>query len=155
MTRLRNLPLALAALAVSAGAALGFNALPTAAGPGLERAADAAGRVVPARPVSVEAQPVAPATEPDTTHVSLLPDAANLPDAASHGAAVSAVAKADDPTPDTNHGADVSAVARDNHGQDVAAAHRPADAGKPADTGKPDGAGKPSDPGKPDQPGRP
>jgi hypothetical protein len=62
---------------------------------------------------------------------------------------VSAVANGDDTTPDTNHGADVSAVARDNHGQATAAQHRPADAGKPASAGKPEGAGKPDDPGRP------
>jgi hypothetical protein len=155
MTRLRNVPLALAALAVSAGVALGFNALPLAAGPGLERAGDASGRTLPARPASIDTPDGAPVAEPEILDPSVLPDAADLPDAASHGAAVSAVATADDPTPDTNFGADVSAVARDNHGQDEAEAHKPADAGKPSDVGKPDGAGKPSDPGKPDEPGKP
>jgi len=149
MTRLRNFPLAVAALVVSAGAALGFSALPSAAGPGLDRAGDASGRTVPARPASIDAPEVAPAAEPEILDPSVLPDAADLPDAASHGAAVSAVATAEDPTPDTNHGADVSAVAKDNHGQGEADAH------KPADVGKPDGAGKPSDPGQPDEPGQP
>ena len=50
------------------------------------------------------------------------PDTGDAPTAGTHGAAVSAVAQAPDTTPDTNHGADVSAVARDNHGQATAAA---------------------------------
>ena len=53
------------------------------------------------------------------------------------GAVVSAVAQAADTTPTTNHGADVSAVAKQNHGQTVASTHRPADAGKPAAPGAP------------------
>jgi len=147
MTRLKILPLAAATLVVSAGAALGFSALPSAAGPGLERASDAADRNLPARPTSIELPDQAPDTAPavETEQV----DAAELPDAASHGAAVSEFATGEDPTPDTNFGADVSAVARDNHGQQTADTHKPADAGKP------DGAGQPADPGKPDEPGRP
>ena len=136
MTRIRNVLLALAALAVSAGAALGFNALPSAAGPGLDRASEAAGREVPARP----AAPGAPAAAPETDAVEVAEDAApaaELPDAAAHGAAVSTVATGEDPTPDTNRGADVSAVARDNHGQATAADHKPATAGKPDERGRP------------------
>jgi hypothetical protein len=72
-----------------------------------------------------------------------------------HGAAVSAVATGEDPTPDTNRAADVSAVAKENAGQAAAAEHKPARAGKPDNVGKPAGAGKPTDPGKPDAPGRP
>lgn len=143
MTRLRNLPFAVAALVVSAGAALGFSALPSASGPGLDRAGDASGRSVPARPASIEAPEAAPAVEPEILDPSVLPDAADLADAASHGAAVSAVATAEDPTPDTNRGADVSAVARDNHGQVAVDAHRPDGAGKPDDVGPPTDPGKP------------
>jgi hypothetical protein len=142
MTRLKSLPVALAAVALSAGAVLGYAALPTASQPGLDRASEAAKRVVPARPVQDAAIPaavplVAPAAE-DT-----------------HGSDVSTVATGDDPTPDSNRGADVSAAARANHGQEVAASHRPEDAGPPEDTGKPDDAGAPEDAGKPEGAGKP
>ena len=58
------------------------------------------------------------------------------PDAANHGDAVSAVAHAPDPTHETNHGADVSAAAKANHGHDGAAGHGPGHHGKPAKPGK-------------------
>ena len=64
------------------------------------------------------------------------------------------MAKADDTTPDTNHGADVSAVARDNTGQAIAKTHRPAGAGKPDGVGKPAGVGKPGS-GNPAHPQHP
>jgi hypothetical protein len=140
MQRLRTIPLAVAVLALSGGAALAFSTLPDASAPGLAKATEASGAAVPRRPANED---VTPATVEQTNdETSDAPDA-NAPDAASHGAPVSAVAKADDATPDTNHGADVSAVARDNHGQAIAAGHKPADAGPPADPGKPDDAGKP------------
>ncbi len=63
-----------------------------------------------------------------------------------HGSVVSAVAKAPDTTPDTNHGADVSAVARDNHGHATPKKPHPS---------KPDHTGKPDQPGKPDHTGKP
>jgi hypothetical protein len=153
MTRLKIIPLAAAALVVSAGVALGFNAMPSAADDGLDRASDAADRDLPARPTSIDLPDQAPDTAPVTETEQV--DPALLPDAASHGSDVSTFATGEDPTPDTNFGADVSAVARDNHGQETADTHRPADAGKPAVAGKPDGAGQPSDPGPPDEPGRP
>ena len=71
------------------------------------------------------------------------------PQSASHGATVRAAATSDDPTPETTHGADVSAVARDNHGQAEAAEHTRAGTGKPDWAGKPDHAGKRQGPGKP------
>jgi hypothetical protein len=145
MTRLKSLPFAVGALVLSAGAVLAFSALPSAAGPGLATAIDAAGRTVPARDVSVDPPAVVPAVE----------SAEDLPDAASHGAAVSTVATSDDPTPDTNRGADVSAAAKANHGQTVAAGHKSDSAGKPDGAGAPDGAGKPAGAGKPDDPGVP
>ena len=70
-------------------------------------------------------------------------DEVDPPDAATHGADVSTVATSEDPTPDTNRGADVSAAAKDNHGQAVAASHTPAEVGKPEHAGKPEGAGRP------------
>jgi hypothetical protein len=139
MQKLRTIPLAVAVLALSGGATLAFSTLPDASAPGLAKATEASGAAVPRRPAD---EHVTPATVEATDETSEAPDA-DAPDAASHGAAVSAVATADDATPDTNHGADVSAVARDNHGQTVAAGQRPVDAGKPADPGKPDDAGKP------------
>ena len=143
---LRSLAIATTAIALSATAVAAFTALPDAAWNGLTKAQDASGRTLPSRPATL---PTATLTQ-TTTAVS-----ADLPDAASHGSAVSAVATGDDPTPDTNRGADVSAVAKDNHGQEVAAGHRPSDAGKPADRGAPDGAGKPEGAGKPADPGQP
>lgn len=138
MTRLRSLPIAVAVLAVSAGVAAAFTSLPPAASIGLEKATDASGRTLPARPAELPTTPQAGEVE-----------AVDLPDAASHGADVSGVATGEDPTPDTNRGADVSLAAKDNHGQSVAASHRP------ESVGKPEGAGKPSEPGIPDDPGAP
>ena len=132
-----------AALAASAGAALAFTSLPTAAGPGLERASDAAGKTLPARPDTAGAPAGAPEAPDQDANEAPDNDAAGGPPSDTHGAAVSTVAKAEDATPDTNHGADVSLVARDNHGAATAAQHRPADAGKPADPGKPTNPGKP------------
>ena len=116
-------PLAAGLLAVTTGAVLAFNPLPDEAGPGLERAAEHAGRTLPARPASL----------PDAVQaiIDAVPNAADAAEAAAHGAAVSDAAKAEDTTPDTNHGADVSAVAKDNHGAATAAEHKPADVGKP------------------------
>lgn len=149
MKRLRTIPFAVAVLAVSGGAALAFSTMPDASAPGLTKATEASGHTVPARPAT---PPGKPATVDESTD-ALVPDVTpDTPDAASHGAAVSAVAKGEDTTPDTNHGADVSAVAKDNHGQATAATHRSDHHGKPADTGKPEDPGQPGDPGKPDKP---
>ena len=147
MTRLRSLAIATAALVLSSTAVGAFTDLPDAASNGLEKAMDASGKTtLPARPADV----------PTLTSQGVeINTAGDVPDAAAHGADVSAVATGDDPTPDTNRGADVSAVARDNHGQEIAAEHRPADAGQPADAGAPDGAGKPEGAGQPADPGQP
>lgn len=142
--RFRTLPIVLALVALSAGAALAFDPLPDEAGSGIERATDASGRTLPSRPAS-----------PTSTVEQIVANVADAADAAAHGAAVAAAAQADDTTPDTNHGADVSAVARDNHGQATAAERKPADAGPPAGAGKPEGAGKPDAPGIPADPGAP
>jgi hypothetical protein len=141
---LRTLPLALALVALSAGAALAFNPLPDEAGPGLQRAIDASGRALPSRPASLP-----------TAVERFVASVAEAADAAAHGAAVAAAAQAEDTTPDTNHGEDVSAVARDNHGQATAAEHKPAYVGKPDGAGKPEGAGKPDALGIPADPGAP
>jgi hypothetical protein len=146
MTRFRAPAIAIAAMAISAGTALAFSALPDAASNGLENASEKSGRTLPARPAELP-------TAVDTTRLDAA--AQDLPDAAAHGVDVSTVATSDDPTPDTNRGADVSAAAKDNNGQQTAAEHRPADAGPPADAGKPAGAGKPEGAGQPDDPGQP
>jgi hypothetical protein len=126
------------------GTVVGFTSLPSAASDGLKKATEASGKTVPVRAVGnhvpTVAAPVAANVQAPTT---------TLPVAATHGSAVSKAARATDTTPATNHGADVSIVAQTNHGQTVAATH------KPAGTGKPVGAGKPSDPGKPADPGPP
>lgn len=142
----RSLTVAVALVAVSAGLVLAFDPLPDQASAGIDRATEANGKTLPARPAS------APGLE---TLVIRVLGAADAAAAAAHGAAVSAIAAAEDTTPDTNHGADVSAVARDNHGQAVAAERKPADAGPPSDVGKPEGAGQPDDPGVPADPGAP
>ena len=140
MTRFRAPAIAIAAVAISAGTAIAFSALPDAASSGIQTATENSGRTIPARPAQL----------PTSVDPLLDVTPADLPDAASHGVDVSTVATSDDPTPDTNRGADVSAVAKDNHGQATAAEHRPADVGKPAGVGRPEGAGKPDGAGKPE-----
>ena len=146
MTRFRAPAIAIAAAAISAGTALAFSALPDAPSNGLENATQKSDRTLPARPAELP-------TVVDTTGLDAA--AEDLPDAAAHGVDVSTVATSDDPTPDTNRGADVSVAAKDNHGQETAAKNRPADVGKPEGAGKPDGAGQPDDPGQPTDPGAP
>ncbi len=133
MTRLKSIPLAIGGLALMAGTVAAFTALPDAAAPGLQKATEASGKSVPVRAAPVDAPAV---LAPEVAPVEA--PAVDLPDAAAHGAAVSAVATSEDSTPDTNHGADVSAVAKDNAGQAAAAEHKPADVGKPDGVGKPD-----------------
>ncbi len=75
------------------------------------------------------------------------------------------VPQAVDPTPDSNRGADVSTVARDNNRAAAREEHQPADAGPPEDPGPPDSVelpeaapidpGTPADPCQPEDPGRP
>lgn len=144
MTRLRSVAVAIAALALSAGAVAAFTTLPDAAWTGLNKAIEVSGKDLPTRPAELP-----------TVDSQLVVTAEDLPDAASHGVDVSTVATSDDRTPDTNRGADVSAAAKDNHGQSVAAGHVPADPGAPDGVGKPAGAGQPDDPGQPEDPGPP
>jgi len=139
MPRLRSAPVALIAVLASAGV-VGAVSLPDAASQGVSTASEHTGHAVPVMPAAVPA--VDGETDADAPENE-------LPDAAAHGAAVSAVARAEDATTDTNHGVDVSTAAKANHGQATAAAHRPADAGRPAGAGKPADAGKPANPGRP------
>jgi hypothetical protein len=150
MTRLRSLPISIVAVLVCAGVAAAVS-MPSAATRGLSTATEHSGRTVPAVPdttgLSLEPQ-AEPAAEEDSSE-------ADLPEAAAHGAAVSEAAQAEDSTADTNHGADVSAVARDNHGQAVAESHVPEDAGPPDEVGPPADAGQPDDAGRPAGVGKP
>lgn len=158
MSRFKAIPVAITAVALSAGVAFAYKALPDAAATGLETATEASERTVPARPDPIEH------TAPDANTAVDGADV-DLPDAAAHGADVSAAATGDDPTPETNRGADVSKVARDNAGAAAVGEHKPADAGRPDDPGPPDAVelpdqapedpGPPADPGRPDEPGRP
>jgi hypothetical protein len=142
VNRFKTIPVAVAGLLLSAGAVLGFASMPDAASGGLDKATTASGHAVPVRAATVDAPP---AVVPETTATDEdAAEEAGGPKAGTHGADVSAVATAEDTTPDTNHGADVSAVAKANAGQTIAGTHRPAEAGKPDD------AGKPTDPGKPE-----
>ena len=159
MTRIKAVPVAIVVLALSAGAAFAFSNLPNAASNGLDKATEMTDKDLPARPAEVP-----PVDLPDAVPQSQTLSAEDLPDAASHGSDVSTVATGDDPTPDTNRGADVSAAAKDNHGQ-ATAAGKPDSAGQPDDPGPPDSVdlpdaapddpGPPADPGKPTDPGRP
>jgi hypothetical protein len=134
---------AIAVLALSAGAALaGHSALttPSAAADGLQRAADAAGKTVPVAGQPAEAvdenadedtdedadEDAEEAQPADEAPVDAL--AAEHPD--NHGKAVSEAAQATTPDGFDNHGAYVKTIATDNHGQDVAAEHVPADVSK-------------------------
>lgn len=157
MTRIKSIPFAIGAVILSAGSVFAFTAMPSAATPGLTKAGAASGQTVPARnatdandqgaDIDVNDQGEdtdvdAPETEtPDTDAPDGDSETGDGPEAGSHGALVSAVAQAPDTTPDDNHGADVSAVARDNHGQANAAANKAAHVKhtnkKPAHAGKP------------------
>jgi hypothetical protein len=156
MTRLPLIGALIAAFALTAGAVAAFSDRPTAASGGLATASAAAGTTVPARDVSAVSGLTLPAngSQPAPDSKADLTAEANGTNG-DHGAAVSAVATADDPTPDTNRGADVSAVAKDNHGQAIAAGHAPTTNGRPDGAGKPAGAGQPAEPGVPTDPGMP
>jgi hypothetical protein len=139
VTRFRALLVAIAVLALSAGAALAGSSAPTtpsAAADGLKRAAEAAGKTVP-----VAGQPAeAPDQAADENTEEAQPaeeapvdaQAAEHPD--NHGKVVSEAATATTPDGFDNHGQYVKTIATDNHGQDVAAEHAPADVspGKPS-----------------------
>jgi hypothetical protein len=141
VSRLRALVVAFAALVLTAGVALaGHSALsmPSASSNGLERAADAAGKIVP---VAGPAENADEQTDEDADEdVDTDEPAAGKPaddqpaDAASHpdnhGAVVSVAAQ--DPTPAgfDNHGQYVKTIATDNAGQAEAAKHAPTKAPK-------------------------
>jgi len=143
VTRFRALLVAIAVLALSAGAALaGHSALttPSAAAEGLQRAAEAAGKTVPVAGPPAEAPDENTDEDADEDTEAAQPaeaapvdaQAAEHPD--NHGKAVSEAAQATTPGGFDNHGQYVKTVATDNHGQEVAADHAPADVspGKPS-----------------------
>ena len=99
MTRLKSVPLAIGGLVLAAGTVAAFTALPDAAGPGLQKASETL------RQDRAGARGSRMTSRPPRRDLSQLDAPADLPDAASHGAAVSAAAQAEDTTPDTNHGA--------------------------------------------------
>ena len=143
VTRFRALLVAIAVLALSAGAALaGHSALTasSAAADGLRRAADAAGKTVPVAgpPAAAPDADADENTDEDTDTAQpaeaapVGAQAAEHPD--NHGKAVSEAAHATTPGGFDNHGQYVKTVATDNHGQDTAADHAPSDVspGKPS-----------------------
>jgi hypothetical protein len=143
VTRFRALLVAFAVLAISAGAALaGRPALtpPTAAADGLKRAAEAADKTVPVAGPPADAPDENTDEDADEDTGAAQPaeeapvdvQAAEHPD--NHGKAVSDAAHATTPDGFDNHGQYVKSIATDNHGQDVAADHAPADVspGKPS-----------------------
>lgn len=143
VSRFRALLVAIAVLALSAGAAFAAGSaltMPTASAPGLERAAEAAGKTVPVAGPPAEAAPVVEADEETDENVDeetpagepAVEDVTEHPD--NHGKTVSEAAQATTPGGFDNHGLYVKSVATDNHGQDVAAER----GGTPAAKGKPE-----------------
>ena len=119
--RLRDLLVAVAALALTAGvasAARPASAPPDAAAEGLERATEAAGKRVPA---VVEQAAPAPEEPEAVDDGEAAPDAEDPADDAdrpvNHGWYVSQAAKAETPDGYDNHGAWVSSVARGDDGK--------------------------------------
>jgi hypothetical protein len=123
----RGLLVALAALALTAGAAVAARptsapSMPDAASTGLERASEVSGKTVPV------GAPAAGADEDEDTGADQEEPAENEPaeDAAgehpdNHGAAVSAAAQGATPEAFDNHGQYVRSVATVNHGHDESA----------------------------------
>jgi hypothetical protein len=139
VSHFRALFVAIAVLALTAGAALAARSalsMPTASTPGLERAAEAAGKTVPVAGPPAEAAPVVGADEnvdeQKPAEAPAVDVAAEHPD--NHGKTVSEAARATTPDGFDNHGQYEKSVATDNHGQDVAAERGAAQAGN----GKPE-----------------
>ncbi len=164
---LRPLVVAVATLALSAGVVLagGGLTMPDAAKDGLDRAADAAGKVVPVvarpeAPVVPEQPEQEPAEEPEQEPAEEADEpCAVLPEGEeyeTHGAKVCAAAQAPLPEGYANRGEYVSEVARDNHGAEVRAEKAAnggipdrAKAAKEKAKAKAEAAGAPANPGPP------
>lgn len=127
MTRhLRGIAIAASAIALTAGVALASPSTPAtgvddAADPGLDRAAEAAGKIVPVRP------------EPEVPETPEVPEGPEIPDPESddpadverplnHGWYVSEAANGETPDGFDNHGAYVSSIAMGDLGKPDAAA---------------------------------
>lgn len=138
---LRGLLVALAALVLTAGAVFAarpasVEAPPAAAGDGLTRASEAAGKTVPVRPEA----PAVPEADVDDDADETVPEADEVEAAAdeaagerpeNHGWFVSEAAKAETPDGFDNHGAYVSEIARGDEGKpEAATAAREAGAAK-------------------------
>lgn len=145
MIRTRSALLAILALALTAGGALAGRDLPAAATAGLDIAAEASGKSVPVR-AGIDAAPAPPATTEHEGDADI--------DHSAHGTAVSDAAQADTPAGWDNHGAWVSSIARQNHGQETSAEAK-ASGGRPEGAGKPDTAGPPAGVGRPEGAGKP
>lgn len=126
--RARGLLIALAILALSAGAAAAARptfSTPDAAAGGLERATEASRIGVPVAGAPSADEPVleeAPSEEPSEAPVEApadegTTDAVEHPD--NHGAAVMEAAQAETPGEFDNHGEYVKSIATDNHGHDT------------------------------------
>jgi hypothetical protein len=114
MHRIRSLLAALAALAITAGI-VAAHAMPAASNGGLDTARHASGKQVPLG---------AGVSAPDANTTNESQDTAEAPPEGTHGADVSAAAKAPTPAGDwANHGAYVSSIAK-GWGQTTSAAHR-------------------------------
>jgi hypothetical protein len=114
MRRTRIVITTLGALSLSAGLAAA-HAMPAASDGGIHTAREASGKLVPLGDGSL--------TSPDATTAT--PDVVGAPPEGTHGAVVSAAAKAPTPTDGgfANHGAYVSSIAK-GWGQATSAAHR-------------------------------
>ena len=116
MHRIQSLLAALAVLAITAGLVAG-HAMPAASNGGLDTARQASGKQVPLG--------VGASASHDNTKVGQ--DTAGPPPTGTHGADVSAAAKAPTPGDFANHGAYVSSIAK-GWGQTTSAAHKNAHA---------------------------
>jgi hypothetical protein len=128
MHRIRNAVATLAALGAAAGLTVGLAAahvLPAASDGGIQTAREASGKQVP---MGLGNSPANNTTKADTQ------DTAGAPPEGTHGADVSAAAKAPTPEGDwANHGAYVSSIAT-GWGQATAEAHKNANASGAATT---------------------
>jgi hypothetical protein len=127
----RGLLVALAVLALSAGAALAGHAdpstgsMPDAARPGLDRATEASGKTVPvaAPAAGADQDEDAADAQDESTDTNEAPAAAPAEHPDNHGATVSAAAQTATPAGFDNHGQYVRSIATANHGQQVSASH--------------------------------
>ena len=137
---IKVLPGALAVLALSA-TLVAAHFVPSPATTGLSRASEEAGKTVPVGPPSAlpspdtsqpeASQPPEGSAAPDGSGAppsSAGPESSGAPQPSNHGSVVSAAAQSPTPSGFDNHGDYVSSIARQNHGQTIAANHRPSTA---------------------------